>query len=116
MEFNDFLDEGEADPQPLGLSKGFCFFLEMASEYFLQGSVRDANPRIGDASEHEFRIVFKTYVDSPTGAVIFDGVSQKIIEELVELFLNPGNLDRFWGKRSFHFDLMFLAQGFDGQA
>jgi hypothetical protein len=88
----------------------------MAFEYFLQGSVRDSNPCIGDASEDEFRIVFKAYIDFPPRAVIFDSVGEKIIEELVEFLLNPGDLDRFRGEWSFHFDLIFFGQRVDGRA
>src|SRR4030067_3863591 len=103
MEFDNFLDQGETNPQPLGVSKGFCFFLEMARETFLQRLMGDSNPCVGNSGEDEFRILLKAHTDLSSLTVIFDGIGKKIIEKLVELIFDAGDLCGFGKELSFQF-------------
>ena len=49
----------------------------------------DSNPCIGNAGEDKFSILFKAHTDPPSLTVIFDGIGEKVVEELVEFIFNP---------------------------
>ena len=68
----------------------------MACEDLLQRLMGDPNPCVGDVSEDKFRILIEAYTDLPSLPVIFDGIGEKIIEELVEFIFDPGDLYWFW--------------------
>ncbi|MDP2971275.1 MAG: hypothetical protein Q8P64_19005, partial [Deltaproteobacteria bacterium] len=87
--------------------------MEMACENLLQRLMGDSNPCVGDAGEDKFRILIEAYSDLPSLTVVFDGIGEKIIEELVEFIFDPSDLYWFWRELSFQVDLMFLGQGFD---
>src|SRR4030042_4497332 len=112
VEVYNFLNKGETNPQPLCISKRFCFFLKMSREDFLQGLMGDSNPCIGNAGENKFSILFKAHTDPPSLTVVFNGIGEKVVEELVEFIFNSGDLHRSWRELSFQSDLMFLGHRF----
>src|SRR4030043_540836 len=114
VEVYNFLNKGETNSQPLCISKGVCFFVKMSREDFLQGLMGDSNPCIGNTGESKFSILFKAHTDPPSLTVVFNGIGEKVVEELVEFIFNPGDLYRSRRKLSFQPDLMFLGQRFDG--
>ena len=101
MEFNNFLNEGEPDSQPFGISKGFRFFLEMTREHFFQRLVRDSNPGVSDPEEDEFGILIEAHTDLSSLTVVLDRIGEKIVEELVELIFDPGDVCGFGRKLGF---------------
>jgi hypothetical protein len=83
---------------------------------FLEGLVGDSNPCVGNTGKSKLRVVMEAHADLSSLTVIFDGIGEKIIEELVEFVLDSGDLYLLGRELSFQLDLMFLSQGFDGSA
>jgi hypothetical protein len=114
VEFDNFLNEGETDPQPPGIPKGFCFFLEVAREYFFERLMGNSDPCIGNAGKDEFGVLIKADTNFPSLTIILDGIREEIIKELVEFILDPGDLHWFRGKLGLQLNLLLPCEGFDG--
>ena len=91
MELDNFLNQGKTYAQPFNISQRLCLFLKMAGEDFLQGLMGNSNPCVHDASEGKFSVLVEAHANLSPLTIIFDGISEKIIEELVEFIFHTGN-------------------------
>ena len=116
MKLNDFLNEGQANPETFEVSEGFGFVFEITCEDLLQGLVGDPNPGIHDPGVSKSGIVMEVHMDPSALAVILDGIGEKIVKKLTEFLFGTPNDDRVRRKLNMKGDLVFPGQGFDGGA
>jgi hypothetical protein len=109
MKFHNLLDKREANPQSLHISQWFLLLLKMAGEDLFERLMGDSDPRILNSGKSKLRILGEGNPDLSSLAIVFNGIGQKIIEELIQLILHARDEDRILRKLDLQLNVMFLG-------